>query len=256
MAIAGLTRVIKAVTDVEVLAPALINLVPPLAISPEEVEPGDTVRITAILRNDGDEQGLTDVILRIRGQVEETREDRVIPGQQEVRLSFEVTRQELGAYSVEIEAPGATDVKLVEGEFTVITPKVARLVAVPGTLRVEPDTVTSGESVTISIDVKNEGDAIGTRTIPLLVDGVEVGDRRITIEAADTVTVTFTHVELVPGSHSVEVDGEVAQFTVVEAAEAAAFPIIIIIVVVVVVLLLGGVGAFLFFRSRKGGAAT
>ena len=67
---------------------------------------------------------------------------------------------------------------------------------------------------------------------------------------------TFTHVEPAVGTHTVDVDGEVAQFTVVEAPAAAGFPIIIIVVVVVVVLLVAGVGGFLYFRSKRGGAAA
>ena len=59
------------------IAPARLIQVSPLTLSPKVVQPGQTVSISVTLRNDGDEDGLTDVILRvIRDQVVEIEPPR------------------------------------------------------------------------------------------------------------------------------------------------------------------------------------
>ena len=95
---------------------AILNLVPPLTVSPLEGRPGEPVTITANLANHGDEEGQTDVVLRVSGQ-EIERRGVLVPGQQEVSLRFEVRPVEEGEYDVEVEAVGS----ILEGTFRTAT---------------------------------------------------------------------------------------------------------------------------------------
>ena len=115
-------------TVLPALLPAAIDLVSPLTISPSRVEPSQQVTITAIIANAGDELGLTDLILKVRGR-EVERQTVLVPARDQVSVSFEVRRELEGDYEVEVEATEAVDVTLLEASFTVgrITPPVAQL---------------------------------------------------------------------------------------------------------------------------------
>ena len=252
LSVEGLERTFEVV---RAIVPAVLNLVRPLTITPGEVQTGETVTVAVTLSNIGEEEGTTDIILRVRGQVIETREDVVVQGGKEITLRFEVVQDEVGDYDVEVEAPGAADVKILDGTFTVVAPPPvleAILVIVPGTLTVEPDKVDRGDPVTISVNVRNEGDAAGSDKIALKVDGVLVEEKEVTLEPGQVETVTFTHVEEVEGTHKVEVDGLTAEF---EVAKPAAFPIVLVIVPIIVVVLVG-LGVLLYVRRRAGGGRS
>ena len=171
----------------------------------------------------------------------------LVPGESERRVTFEVARAEEGDYAVEIEATGAIDIKVLRGNFTV---GIARLVAVPGTLNVEPSEVDSGKPVTVSIDITNEGGVAGERTVSLFVDDVLVEAREITVNAGDTRTVSFTVVQEDSGTHTVRAEELTAEFEVTVLADGGGF-IIILIVVIIVVVIVGGIGAFLYLRARR-----
>ena len=247
--IAGVARPFEVIPLVVIL-PAALNLVAPLIISPEEVQRGDQVTITFTIRNDGEETGETDVLLKIRDEEVERRTVSV-PGQESVTEAFTVRRDEEGGYSVEVEAPGAKVIRKLEGAFTVVTP--VALITLEA-LRVEPGSVTSGEPVTISVDVINKGDGAGSRTVALIVDGKQIEERELYLEPGETVTVTFTHVEEAVGTHTVEVEGIPGQFEVTEVPAApAAFPIMLIIIVVIVVVVVAAAGILFYMRKVRGG---
>ena len=233
--------------EVVILAAAL-NLVAPLTISPTEASPDGTVTITAVLSNSGEEQGQTEIVLRINGEEVETR-TVVVPGEGQRRVTFEITRAEEGDYAVEIEAVGAIDVKVLRGSFTVAA-AAARLVTVPGTLKVEPLEVDSGEPVTVSLDITNEDEVAGTRTVSLFVDGVLVETQEITVGPGETGTVSFTFEEEDSGTHTVRVEQLTAEFEVTAPADGGGL-IIIVIVVAIFAIIGGGIGAFLYLRKRR-----
>lgn len=220
-----------------VLAPAVLNLVPPLTVSPAEVDPGDTVRVEARLRNDGEVDGQSVVILRINGEVEARTAVRVPAGNTEA-VSFEVSRTEPGDYSVEIEAEDAIDVKILTGSFTVLEIPPPPL-SFEG-LTVEPTEVESGGSVTISVTAVNDGADAITEIVTLRVDGRLIEEKDVTVAGGATQTVSFTHVE-----------GLTATFTVTAVEEdGGGGAIIIILIVVIIAVLATGGGAFFYFRRR------
>ena len=176
-----------------VLAPAVLNLVSPLTVSPPEVDPGVTVRVEARLRNDGEVDGQTVVILRINGEVE-TRTPVTVAGGATQAVSFEVSRTEPGDYEVEVEAEDAVDVRILTGSFTVLEGPPPPEELSFEDLTVEPTEVESGGSVTISITAVNDGADAITETVTLRVDGRLIEEKDVTVAGGATQTVSFTHV--------------------------------------------------------------
>ena len=247
--------IVRTLTVEGVAAPAELNLVEDsLSIRPLEVEPEQVVIISVSLRNDGDEPGVTDVVLLIRGQEVDTERVRV-PGGEERRVEFQITRDEVGEYDVEVVAADAVDVRTVSGTYEVVPPPPP---AVPlSALTIQPETVEAGEAVTITVDVTNEGETSTTRNVALFVDGDLVEEREIILDALEKVTVTFTVVEEEAGVHSVTIENLRGRFEVTVAPPPAAVGggIMLILIIVVLIVVLGGGGVdFLVLRKKKQGA--
>jgi hypothetical protein len=83
-------------------------------------------------------------------------------------------------------------------------------------LSVSPSEVYIGETVTISVLITNSGDAAGSYTATLRIDGEVEATREIMLNAGASKEVTFTTAKDVAGTYSVEVDGLSGSFTVEE----------------------------------------
>ena len=87
-----------------------------LSVSPRlEVEPGETVTITVLVANTGGESGSYTVVLKIGG-VKEAEETVTIAAGEGQDVSFNVTREEAGSYTVAVDG--------LSGSFTVVAPPV------------------------------------------------------------------------------------------------------------------------------------
>ncbi|MBA7609622.1 hypothetical protein ES703_16813 [subsurface metagenome] len=95
-------------------APAEFTFTPPLSISPGKVDTGDKVTITAEVSNTGGMTGASTVTLRIDGAVEDTQEVVLSPGESDT-VTFTVSRDDAGTYSVEVQTPDDQET----GSFTV-----------------------------------------------------------------------------------------------------------------------------------------
>ena len=140
--VAGIHRVEMdgQVREFEVVAQIVetsLDLVSPLTVSPEQVELGQLVTITAILRNSGEEEGRMDVILKIGGG-EVDRRTVVVPGSSEVPVTFTVTRHEAGDYAVEVEAVVGAHVKVLRGSFRAVSAPSASTESPGPTVAAEP----------------------------------------------------------------------------------------------------------------------
>jgi hypothetical protein len=80
-------------------------------------------------------------------------------------------------------------------------------------LTIEPSPATPGEEVTITLNVKNVGEAAGTCPVTLSVAGEEVATEDIDLDAGETGTVTFTLTKDA-GTYDIEVVGLTATLTV------------------------------------------
>jgi hypothetical protein len=242
------------VREFSVVAAAVLNLVEPLVITPDVLLPGQQAIAIVVVRNTGGEAASTDIIVRARGR-EVARQRVEVRGGQEKRVELPFVVAEPGDVPVEVEVAEAVEKRTAQLTITVISP----LTAVPETAKVEPRSVTSGNPVVISVDVANRTTLAGTGTFVLTVDGQRVEERKITLQAGETVTASFTYVEEKVGKHTARVDGAQVEFEVVEVVEApapaAGFPIIIVLVVVIVVVVALGAGGYLVYRRRSAGGA-
>ena len=188
------------------IVPPVFNLIPRLNISPSSVDPGQPVTIRATLRNSGGEAGTTDVILRINGEVEETKRAVAVSGLSDATVVFNVTRTEPGTYTVQIEVEKGVDVRIADGTFTVTKPGVALVGLVPASFSVGPTTVDVGQSVTVTVDVTNTGDIPGDITVTLRLDGAIKESKVERVGPGETRLVTFTILEQAAGTHTVQVN--------------------------------------------------
>ena len=87
-----------------------------------------------------------------------------------------------------------------------------------GNLQISPNKLVagSGKSVFITVDITNTGEAKGSYTVELRVNGTLEDTLNITVAGGKTETAGFYVVKDTVGSYKVEVDGQSATFTVIE----------------------------------------
>ncbi len=81
-------------------------------------------------------------------------------------------------------------------------------------LTVTPGEVMSGEQVTITVTVTNEGNVSGTYTVVLKISGVVEASNDITLDAGESGDVSFTVVRTINGYYSVTIGGLSDSFVV------------------------------------------
>ncbi len=82
-------------------------------------------------------------------------------------------------------------------------------------LSISPLEVDTGQTVTISISVANTGGESGSYTVVLKIKGVKEAEKRVTIAAGSSQTVSFSVTKEEAGSYTITVDGLSGSFTVV-----------------------------------------
>ena len=115
-------------------------------------------------------------------------------------------------------------------------------------LQVSPATIEAGEQVTISVEVTNTGEAVGTQTVTLKINSAVEATKDVTISAGASQPVSFTVTRDQEGDYTVDIDGQAGTFEVTSAPGA---PIGLIIGIVVVLLIVGGGAAYYFLVMRK-----
>jgi len=116
-------------------------------------------------------------------------------------------------------------------------------------LRIEPSVMEPSKPVSISIDVKNNGDSGCTYWVKLKVNGAVESIENVTLAGRETRSVTFTVTREVEGNYEVEVDGIGGTFTVVKANVTTPlnWPLIIGITSLIIVII--GIAAALYIRK-------
>jgi uncharacterized protein YfaP (DUF2135 family) len=184
-----------------------------LSISPSEVNTGEAVTISLLVTNAGGKSGSHTVVLKING-VKEAEKSVTINASSSETVSFAVTKQEAGNYTVSVDG--------LSGSFTVIAPPAPPApppVPSPATfsvsnLFVKPAEVQSKEMVTITVSVANTGGMEGSYSVVLKINDVKEADKSVTVAAGKSETVTFSITKEEAGTYSVEVDGLKGSFTV------------------------------------------
>jgi len=191
-----------------------------LSATPEEVDIGQSVNISVLITNTGDITGSYEVNLKIDNVVAQTKEVTLDGGDSKT-ISFSVTPDTVGKHTVSIgDLPGTFEAKAPEAPPVSQPPPVPAVVPAPASfaisdLSVTPSEVNLTEPVTISAMVTNTGGSEGSYTVVLKIDGAEEVKKEVALGAGKSETVTFTVVNDTEGSHAVDVNGKVGQFTVI-----------------------------------------
>jgi hypothetical protein len=85
-------------------------------------------------------------------------------------------------------------------------------------LTITPAQAAPGDTVTISVDVRNTGNASGEHQVALKIDNLVFETKTVTLEPGETKTVSFSVVKDVPQTYSVAIEGLTGTFTLTLAA--------------------------------------
>lgn len=194
--VGGLTRSLQ----VNPLTPVAFQL-SNLTFNPSEVEVGQTVEISVRVTNTGELEGTYTVTLKIDYEIEATKDVTLAGGTTET-VSFTVTKNTSGTYTIGVDGlqRALNVLELAAFELTNLT--------------INPSQVNLGESVGISVDVKNEGDVSGTYTVTLRIDGTTESTQDVTLAGGENRTVSSTVTKNEAKSYSVAVDGLTGTFSV------------------------------------------
>ena len=217
-----------------------------LVISPTEVAPGEEVTISLSVANTGGVDGSYTVVLKI-DEVKEAEETVTIAAGSSEDVSFSVTKEKAGSYSVSVDG--------LSGSFTVVPVVVPPEPAAfsVSSLSVLPAEVEPGEAVTIAVSVANTGGESGSYTVVLKIDGVKEAEETITVAAGESQDVSFSMTREEADTYAVAVDGLSGSFTVVApvvvplAKPGINWPLIGGIIGGVIVV---GLGVFFWMRRR------
>jgi|GEM_PF-611678 len=113
---------------------------------------------------------------------------------------------------------------MIKSSWVFIALLVAAMVTVPAckapaefevvSLDVAPSEVTTGETVSVTAEVKNTGGSEDVYTAILTVDGADVEAKEVTIAPGASETVTFSLVKDTPGTYQVGIGGQTSSLTV------------------------------------------
>jgi hypothetical protein len=90
---------------------------------------------------------------------------------------------------------------------------------------VTPDEITLGDAITASVEINNQGDLTETYEADLMVDGVTVQNKVITLNGCNSETITFNVILDTEGTHQVSIGGLTASVTVKKPPTEAAFTV-------------------------------
>ena len=213
------------------------NVIPPkekmtVNISPETVYIGDTINIEAIKAIGGDP--IEDANVSINGDVlNKTGPDGKVT----------YTTEKNGTLKVSVTKEGflGQDINVKVKDFEAIF-KFSNLV-------IDPIEVSAGKDTEISVDVGNTGNAAGNKSVELSVNGNVTDSQEVSLDVGKNTTLTFEHVEEVPGNYTVEVGGETATYIVKEKSS-----VLLYALGAIVLLIIGG--AAYYFTKGGGDVAT
>jgi len=159
---------------------------------PEGVPCGQAATITACVTNTGEVAGNFTAGLVVNGTEVSTQTVTVAPGATET-VSFTFTGETPGTCTVQLAGLTGTLKVLKPAEFEVVS------------LDIAPNPVVVGGGATITVTIENLGEAVGTYTASLLVDGLVEQTRDVTLAGGATRSVTFLVSRDSPRSYIIEI---------------------------------------------------
>jgi len=209
--VADLIGSIKATSDAP-SKPAELE-VTHLGVSRAIADPGETIVVSATVKNVGDESGSFDLDLFVNDEKRDTQPIQ-LEGKETTTVQFNVTEEAEGTYVVKVG--GVTKSFEISSDAQPAKPAEFQVTD----LTINPSSVMAGEAVVISVKVTNVGEESGTYAVNLSIDGAITDTRTGTLSGAATQIIDFSVTETASGTHTVEVGGQSGTFTV-EASVAA-----------------------------------
>ena len=173
-----------------------------LDVSPAEVVSGDPADVTVEVENIGGSEGTYIATLELDGVKLETKEVTVPAGAKET-VTWRIT-EGIGTHQVGVDGLSRSFKVLKPAEFEVVN------------LDIAPNRVKVGEQTTITVSIENVGEAEGTYSATLLVDGLVEQTTDVTLAGGATKPVSFVASKDTPGSYSIEIGGREAILTVIQ----------------------------------------
>jgi Polysaccharide deacetylase len=131
------------------------------------------------------------------------------------------------------------------------TPKPAQFTL--SNLVVNPSTITTGESVTISVDVLNTGEVEGTYAAMLKINGSLRETINTTLAGGASATISFTDSEQIAGTYGVAIGGQSGEFTVSSPPAGVSWSLIGGIIAAALIV---GIAASYLLMRRRGSPST
>ena len=178
-----------------------------LIVSPAEALPGEPVRISFVIANQGEESGRTEVEFRINEVLTELR-SLAVAGREQLRVVFEFVPPAEGEFSVELIDPDEL-VPSLRGTILAKVPEVSATFSFDRP-SITPLEVGPGQEVTVVSRLTNFGDLEGALTAILELDGEEVARQDVFRDPLVSGNVTFTiTAPQEPGNYTLRLGGEV-----------------------------------------------
>lgn len=171
--------------------------------APSLATQGDTVNVSARVENVGDREATQTVRVTVDGDEVDNRSITLAGGETE-SVTFDLDTGSLDPREYDVTVATANDSETAQ--FSVEEPRQEPADFRLSTLDV-PDSVTQGDTVTVSATVENAGEHDGSQSVSLAVDGVERQNQSVTLAASENGTVTFDldTDDLDPGNYDVTV---------------------------------------------------
>lgn len=185
----GLTKSLK----VRIPTPAQFE-VSNLSLNPSEVGAGSPVEVSVTVKNVGDLKSTYTVELKVDGVTEDT-EDVILAGGAAETVSFTVKKDTPRTYTVEIDG--------LQHSLRVLKPAAFEVSG----LTIEPSEAEVGESVKISVEVKNVGELGGTYEVELKINGSVASTELVTLKGGENTTIFFSVSKSEWGTYQVSVAG-------------------------------------------------
>ncbi|KXB07117.1 hypothetical protein AKJ54_00735 [candidate division MSBL1 archaeon SCGC-AAA382K21] len=204
---AAILSIIIAIVGIFVLTRPEPNIrIKSMSLSDLEVAKGGTVTVGVKVTNKGGAEGTHEIPLKLNGSVVDRRTITLSSGKTKT-VSFEVSKQELGSYNLNVEGFG--------GKFEVLEPAKFEV----SNLLVTPKEVAPGGDVDMFVDVNNVGGVEGSHMVGLEINGGVESTENITVAGGKTETVNMVFAENAPGDYTVEVENLERSVHVLEPAE-------------------------------------
>lgn len=187
-----------------------------LSLSPDTLEKGNLLTVSATVTNSGSLSGSYDVILKIDGEETNTR-SVTLGGKKSEVVSFTLVMDKVGQHVIDLNGLTSTiNVKEPEGGGTPAgdtePPEPADFYI--SELTIDPGEVRPGDEVTVTTTVANTGGSPGRYIVILKIDNKEQEREEVTLGPGQSQDVSFTMSESMIGTYSVDVNGKAGQFLV------------------------------------------